>query len=123
MRNNKEIQQVPEKNIRHIVFGVFFFGVLLFLLGIFIWETQLKKIQPITPQTLGVSSSERGIEIPDKKDAEKIINNIQKEMSAITPENVTSSDSAILRIIGDLQKLRNGESSAVETVCKLVCNR
>lgn len=116
-----EIKPIQERSFRHIIFGTIFFGVLFSLLGIFIWETKLRNIKP-SPKTLGVST-ENKIVLPDKKDAENILKNVQKEINAITPENITSSDSAILRIIEDLERLRSGDANALETVCSLACGR
>ncbi len=116
-----EIKPIQERSFRHIIFGTIFFGVLFSLLGIFIWETKLRNIKP-SPKTLGVST-ENKIVLPDKKDAENILKNVQKEINTITPENITSSDSAILRIIEDLERLRSGDANALETVCSLVCGR
>lgn len=116
-----EIKPIQERSFRHIIFGTIFFGVLFSLLGIFIWETKLRNIKP-SSKTLGVST-ENKIVLPDKKDAENILKNVQKEINTITPENITSSDSAILRIIEDLERLRSGDANALETVCSLVCGR
>lgn len=116
-----EIKPIQERSFRHIIFGTIFFGALFSLLGIFIWETKLRNIKP-SPKTLGVST-ENKIVLPDKKDAENILKNVQKEINTITPENITSSDSAILRIIEDLERLRSGDANALETVCSLVCGR
>ena len=120
-KEEEEIKPIPERSFRHIIFGTIFFGALFSLLGIFIWETKLRNIKPPT-KTLGVST-ENKIVLPDKKDAENILKNVQKEINAITPENITSSDSAILRIIEDLERLRSGDANALETVCSLVCGR
>ena len=116
-----EIKPIQERSFRHIIFGTIFFGALFSLLGIFIWETKLRNIKP-SSKTLGVST-ENKIVLPDKKDAENILKNVQKEINTITPENITSSDSAILRIIEDLERLRSGDANALETVCSLVCGR
>lgn len=116
-------EPVQERNLRHIFFGFFFFGILIFLGGIFLWETQFKNIESTSTQTLGVSTRNASIDLPEGKDAQKILSNIQKEISTITPENIASSDSAILKIIGDLQSLRNGDKSAFETVCSMVCKK
>ncbi len=120
-KKEEEIKPIQERSFRHIIFGTIFFGILFSLLGIFIWETKLRNIKPST-KTLGVST-ENKIILPDKKDAENILKNVQKEINAITPENITSSDSAILRIIEDLERLRSGDANALETVCSLVCGR
>jgi len=116
-----EIKPIQERSFRHIIFGTIFFGVLFSLLGIFIWETKLRNIKP-SSKTLGVST-ENKIVLPDKKDAENILKSVQKEINAITPENITSSDSAILNIIEDLERLRSGDANALETVCSLACGR
>ena len=120
-KKEEEIKPIQERSFRHIIFGTIFFGILFSLLGIFIWETKLRNIKPST-KTLGVST-ENKIVLPDKKDAENILKNVQKEINAITPENITSSDSAILRIIEDLERLRSGDANALETVCSRVCGR
>lgn len=119
----EKIEPIQERNLRHVFFGMFFFGTLISLLGIFLWETQFKKINPANTQnTLGASTSVPRVDVPHEKAAD-LLSSIQKEINAITPENITSSDSAILKIIGDLQNLRSGDQSAFETVCSMVCGR
>lgn len=119
----EKVEPIQERNVRHIFFGMFFFGTLIALLGIFLWETQFKKIKSIPQETLGAKTNVSSIDLPQKKEAATLLSNIQKEINAITPENITSSDSAILKIIGDLQNLRSGDASALETVCSMVCGR
>lgn len=61
------------------------------------------------------------IELPDNKDVTKIIQEAQKNLSKITPENLTASDAAITKIIQDLQALQGGKKNAGDIFCELVC--
>lgn len=119
----EKVEPLQERNLRHIFFGMFFFGALISLLGIFLWETQFKNIRPVPTQTLGASTNTPSIDLPQKKEAAALLASIQNEINSITPDNITASDSAILKIIGDLQNLRSGDASAFETVCSMVCGR
>lgn len=60
--------------------------------------------------------------LPTKDDIEQIITSAKNTLSQITSDNLTSSQAAIQKIIGDLQVLQ-GKKDAVGVFCDLVCKK
>lgn len=61
--------------------------------------------------------------LPTKEDISKIITTARDELSQITSDNLTSSQAAIQKIIGDLQSLTGGKKSAADILCEFVCKK
>ena len=129
--NKDEEEQIQEGEIvesqwdlKKILIGGFFI-VTLFLIGLIMFfpgENSGRR-----PVTLGSNTSSKNLTptppLPDKDDIQNIISSAQKTLSAITSENLTSSEAAIQKVISDLQSLQAGSGSAVDTFCNFVCKR
>ena len=61
--------------------------------------------------------------MPSGEDATKLLGTAKKELSSLTPDNLTASDAALQKIILDLQSLQKGKGNPVETFCNLVCKK
>lgn len=61
------------------------------------------------------------VEIPNKEELNEILNNAKESLSEITSENVTSSESAIQKIIQDLERVQGGDGTAKNVLCEYVC--
>lgn len=61
------------------------------------------------------------IDLPSEEDVTAILNSVKDNISQITAGNFTSSQSAITKMITDLQKLKIGNRTAKDYVCDVVC--
>lgn len=72
-------------------------------------------------EVLGKQTPIQEIEIPNQEEVNKILVNAKEELSQITSENITASESAIQKIIQDLERLQGGDTDAKNIVCGYVC--
>ncbi len=70
-----------------------------------------------------VNSKNSEVKLPSGEDATKLLETAKKELSSLTPDNLTASDAALQKIILDLQSLQKGKGNPVETFCNLVCKK
>lgn len=61
------------------------------------------------------------VSLPSQKDVNVIIQQAQKQITQLTPDNIASSQSTINKLISNLQKLQSGKESPKDAVCQLVC--
>ena len=110
-------------DLRKIGIGLFIFAI-LFIIGAYIFFPSGGGQPENSSSTLGASTQSQTDTppLPNKEDIQNVINNAQESLSKITADNVTSSDSAIQKIISDLEILR-GNKSAKAAICNLVCDK
>lgn len=110
-------------SIKRVAIGVFCF-VMLATIGIVLFFPVLTQGLKISYEKAVLGASDKKIEqvkLPDSGDIEKIIREAQKNLSQITPDNLTASDAALVKVIEDLQALRGGKKDATDVFCELVC--
>ncbi len=100
--------------------------IFLFIVGSYFFKfmdntlSQAKNIRVLGVSTASVAS-QNVPPLPTKKDIDSVIQNAKTTLSQITSDNVGASDSAIQKLIGDLQTLQ-GKKGALGAFCNLVCN-
>lgn len=108
-------------DIKRIIIGAVIIITLL-ILASYLFPSRVKDAQDT--QTLGAISSDTSerepAPLPKKEDIESIIRGAQETLSAITSDNLTSSQAAIQRLITDFQKLKEDKGPA-GILCELVC--
>lgn len=122
----KEDDKIKESwDLRRVIVGLvllIIFGAIgaYYLMG-FIERSGLG----LNKKTLGVSTQNENSAppLPNKEDISKIITTARDELSQITSDNLTSSQAAIQKIIGDLQLLTGGKKSAADILCEFVCKK
>lgn len=109
-------------NIKRIIIGAVIVVALLILASYILFPSGVKDDQ--NKEALGITSGNAdGREVqslPSKEDIETIIQSAQETLSAITSDNLTSSQAAIQRLIADFQKLQKDKGPA-GILCDLVC--
>lgn len=105
-------------DLKKIIIGV----VILSMLGLLgaIMLTGIGKRGSVNDrEALGITNEETP-SLPTTADVERIIRETRETISSITADNLTSSQAAIQKMISDLEKLREGKSTA-DVFCDLVC--
>jgi hypothetical protein len=101
-----------------VIVTLFLFALIIFFPG---------KNSGRKPVTLGAQTDRQQLTptppLPDKEDVQNIINSAKDTLSQITSENLSSSESAIQKVISDLQSLQAGSGSAVDVFCNFVCKK
>ena len=93
--------------------GILYYGVSLALQKSMQKAALPEKNVTITPPV--------NVSLPSQKDVNTIIQQAQKQITQLTPDNVASSQSTINVLISNLQKLQSGKESPKDAVCQLVC--
>jgi len=109
-------------DIKRIAIGAVIIIALLILGSYILFPSGVK--DTLDKETLSITSDNarerEAPSIPKKEDIETIIHSAQETLSAITSDNLTSSQAAIQKLITDLQKLKE-DKGAAGILCDLVC--
>lgn len=88
------------------------------------------KVGERASQVLGTKSSvsrvaqdTKDVRLPNKEDADALLEKAKSGLSNLTSENISSSPGALQKIITDLQKVQSGKESPVDAFCELVCKK
>lgn len=68
-----------------------------------------------------VAQNNTEVRLPNKEDADALLEKAKAELSSLTSEKVSSSPGALQDIIQDLQRVQSGKESPVGMICDLVC--
>ena len=104
---------------KKIIIGIVILSI-LGLLGAIMLSGIGKRNSINDRETLGVTSEKPFL--PTSEDVERIIRETRETISNITAENLTSSQSAIQKMISDLELLQ-GKKDAKDVLCELVCKK
>ena len=96
--------------------------IIVFIIGSYLLKFGAKQIENQVNDTKVLGAKSQDVPpLPTKKDIDQVITNAKNTLSEITSENLTSSSSAIQKLIDDLHELQ-GHRGAVGAFCKLICS-
>jgi hypothetical protein len=129
MSRKKEISDEPVKeevalhwSKKRILIGFIISIALMGVLYFGVSHALHKSMQKIALSEKNVTiTPPANVSLPSQKDVNAIIQQAQKQITQLTPNNVASSQSTINVLISNLQKLQSGKESPKDAVCQLVC--
>lgn len=127
MKKIEEAEELIEKwDFKRIVVGLGIFSALVGL-GLYMLSANNTSKPAKNKATLGARAKEEKLEkitpppIPSKEEVSRIISEAKEVLSAITSDNIVSSQKEIQTIIKELQQLQGGKKQPVDVICDLVC--
>lgn len=129
MSRKKEVSEEPVKeevklhwSKKRILIGFIISAILVGLLYYGVSHALQQSIQNAAlPEKNVTITPPVNVSLPSQKDVNAIIQQAQEQIAHLTPNNVTSSQSTIITLISNLQKLQSGKESPKDAVCQLVC--
>ncbi len=107
---------------KRIILGLTLLVILLVGSIMFISNLQEKTSQVLGSRTqLEKAALEQDIKLPSKEAAEDLLETAKKELSNLTPEQASNSGDILTKIIQDIQKIKDGETTPLDTLCSVVC--
>lgn len=104
------------------------FVVLVMLIGagyLFLSKAteRASKVLGTNSSVLRVTQDTSEVRLPNKEDADALLEKAKSELNNLTSEKVSSSPGTLQKIISDLQKVQSGKESPVGVLCDLVCKK
>lgn len=99
--------------------------ILVVVLGVgyYLLQQVKQKASEVLSASVAKSANTADVKFPNGEDAARLLDTAKKELSSLTPDNLTASDAALQKIILDLQSLQKGKGNPIETLCDLVCKK
>ncbi len=122
-----DVEEVVEKwSVTKIVIGILMGLFLGYFVYIFVHDVANKihqKAVQILDQTTQVSKRPipQQVQLPSLNDASGILSDVQQTVSRFSAQNISSSQSAIEKVIVELQQLQSGQKNVSKVFCDLAC--
>ena len=124
-RNEEQLEIEEGWDIKKVLIGLFVIG--LFVTGASYFFSPLFKgsdLQSVLGAREDLKEEREALVGAAKNDAEKVIEEVKKDIEELTPENISNSSEEIEKIVNNLNSLRNvKQGDPKDLVCKLVCNK